>query len=151
QNIRFPAQLAEVWNGSWAKLSTGNPPGASWSALLDVSCRTDTFCMLTGQAGTTRQAGGRTVFVSHAAAYTWDGSKLTRLTVPTPKGGHDAELAGVSCPTTTSCLAVGNYTRADGRSQAYSAHWSGGTWTVQNARNLQREGLTLFEGVSCVS
>ena len=106
---------------------------------------------LTGQAGTTRQTSHRTVFVGHATAYRWDGSKLTRLTVPVPRGGRDAELAGVSCPSTTFCLAVGNYIRADGKSQAYSARWSGGTWTVQNARNLKGQVLTLFEGVSCVS
>jgi hypothetical protein len=151
QNVDSPVLLAEVWHGSWTRLPTGNPPGSTWSALEDVSCRTARFCMLTGQAGITRQTGGHPVFVSHAIAYTWDGSKLTRLTVPTPKGGHDAELAGVSCPTTTACLAVGNYTRADGKSQAYSAHWSDGRWTVQNARNLQRQSLTLFESVSCVS
>ena len=150
-NSRFPAQLAEVWDGTWTKLSTGNPPGTSWSALEDVSCRTDKFCMLTGQAGTTKQTSHGTVFISHATAYRWDGTKLTRLTVPAPRGGHDAELAGVSCPATTFCLAVGNYIRADGKSQAYSARWSGGTWTVQNARNLQGQVLTLFEAVSCVS
>ena len=150
RDTEFPVQLAEVWHGSWTRLPAGNPPGTTWSALEDVSCRTGKFCMLTGQAGT-RKTGVHPVFTSHATAYTWDGSKLTRLTVPTPKGGRDAELAGVSCPTTTVCLAVGNYTRADGRSQAYSAHWSGGKWTVQNARNLQRESLTLFESVSCVS
>jgi hypothetical protein len=119
--------------------------------LEDVSCRTDKFCMLTGQAGTTKQTRRGMEFVSHATAYRWDGSKLTRLTVPTPRGGRDAELAGVSCPTTTACLAVGNYTRPDGESQPYSAHWSGGTWTVQNARNIKGQVLTLFEAVSCVS
>jgi len=150
-NAKFPAQLAEVWDGTWTKLSTGNPPGTTWSSLEDVSCRTDKFCMLTGQAGTTKQTSHGTVFISHATAYRWDGSKLTRLTVPAPRGGHDAELAGVSCPATTFCLAVGNYIRADGKSQAYSARWSGGTWTVQNARNLQGQVLTLFEAVSCVS
>src|SRR5262249_4217249 len=92
-----------------------------------------------------------TVFVGHATAYRWDGSTLTRLSVPALPRGHDAELAGVSCPSTTFCLAVGNYIRADGKSQAYSARWSGGTWTVQNARNLKRQVLTLFEGVACVS
>jgi hypothetical protein len=150
-NIRNPAQLAEVWDGHWTKLSTGNPTGSTWSSLEDVSCRTDKFCMLTGEAGTVKKTSKGEVFPSHATAYRWDGSKLTRLTVPTPQGGHDAELAGVSCPTTTNCLAVGNYTRADGKSQAYSAHWSGGKWTVQHARNVKGQVLTLFESVSCVS
>jgi hypothetical protein len=150
-NIRSPAQLAEVWDGTWTKLSSGNPTGSTWSALEDVSCRTARFCMLTGEAGTVQHTSKGEVFPSHATAYRWDGSKLTRLTVPAPPGGRDAELAGVSCPSTTDCLAVGNYTRADGKSQAYSAHWSGGRWTVQNARNLKSEVLTLFESVSCIS
>ena len=150
-NINSPAQLAEIWDGTWTKVATGNPTGSTWSALEDVSCRTARFCMLTGEAGTVKHTSKGQVFPSHATAYRWDGSKLTRLTVPTPLGGHDAELAGVSCPATTDCLAVGNYIRADGKSQAYSAHWSGGRWTVQNARNLTGEVLTLFESVSCIS
>jgi hypothetical protein len=151
RNSNFPLQLAGVWAGRWTILTAANPPGTTWSSLEDVSCRTSKFCMMTGEAGTTRQTSRGTVFIRHATAYTWDGSTITRLTVPSPAGGHDAELAGVSCPTTTTCLAVGNYLRADGKSQAYSAHWSGGTWTVQNARNVARQQLTLMEGVSCVS
>jgi hypothetical protein len=110
-NIRSPAQLAEIWDGTWTKLSTGNPPGSTWSALEDVSCRTDKFCMLTGEAGTAKQTSKGEVFPSHATAYRWDGSKLTRLTVPTPPGGHDAELAGVSCPATRTAPGGGHYTR----------------------------------------
>jgi hypothetical protein len=151
RDIKSPAQLAEVWTGTWKILSMSNPPGTTWSSMEDVSCRTATFCMMTGEAGTTKQSASGTVFISHATAYTWDGTKVTRLAVPNPPSGHDAELAGVSCPTVTTCLAVGNYTRPDGRSQAYSARWSGGRWTVQNARNLTSQVLTLFESVACVS
>jgi len=51
-------------------------------------------------------------------AETWDGSAWTLLTPPAGSSG----LAGVSCPTASQCLAVGD--------RAFAAVWNGSTWTT---------------------
>jgi hypothetical protein len=144
-------QLAEVWDGGWTVISGKNPLGSTWSSLQDVACPKITFCMMVGQAGTSRKTSRGIVYSSHATAYRWNGTTVTRLTVPGPAKGHDAELAGLACATSTNCLAVGNYRNAQNQWRAYSAAWANGKWQLESARNLGGEALTTFNAVSCTS
>jgi hypothetical protein len=45
---------------------------------------------------------------------TWDGVTWTASTGAVPSGGSDASLSGVSCTSTTTCVAVGNEITGDG-------------------------------------
>jgi hypothetical protein len=150
-NSRNTIQLAEVWDGVWTVVSGKNPTGSTWSGLQDVSCPTITFCMMVGQAGTSRKTSRGIVFSGHATAYRWNGTTVTRLTVPGPVHGHGAELAGLACATTTNCLAVGNYFNARNQWRTYAAAWNNGKWQLESARNRVGEGFTTFEGVACTS
>ncbi len=149
-NVRYETQFAELCYLSCGIVNSTSPPGSTWSSLQDVSCASTTFCMSVGLAGTSRKIGRRIVYASHATAYTWTGgSALTRLTVPAPAHSRASELAGVSCPTTTQCMTVGNYTNASGKSLTYSALWSGGSWTLQSALNSRGQASTDFQDISC--
>lgn len=151
-NPRFPAQLVETGGANgFSPIAFRNPKGASWSVLDDVSCASATFCMLVGGAGTTRRTAHGLRYLSHATAYRWNGSALIRLTAPAPAHARDAQLGGVSCPTATSCMAVGNYINAAGRSLAYSALWTSGTWKVRVARAIGGKATATFEAVSCTA
>jgi len=154
-NSRYPVQLVEGPTASCSCplgiVTQKNPIGSTWSVLQDVSCTAGIFCMAVGKAGTTRRTSHGLVYISHATAYTWNGTKLTRLVVPAPAHSRGAELAGVACPSATTCLAVGNYTSAAGKWRTYSAAWNSGTWTLARALTITGETFTTFQDVSCPS
>lgn len=152
KNFRYPAELVESGEvNGFSSVAARTPKGATWSLLDDVSCASVTFCLLVGSDGTTRKAAHSLRYISHANAYRWDGKAVHRLVVPAPAHATQSELAAVSCPTTTSCLAVGNYTTASGRSLPYSALWTSGSWHVTAARTIGGKAATLFQGVSCAA
>lgn len=119
--------------------------------LDDVSCASARLCLLAGSAGTTRKTAHGLSYLSHASAFRWTGSALRQPKVPAPAGARASELAAVSCPTTTSCLAVGNYTGPAGRSLPYAALWDGGTWRLRLAPDIRGKASTVFQGVSCAA
>ncbi len=150
-NPKFPAQLVATGDANgFSPVAFRTPKGATWSVLDDVSCASPTFCLVVGSAGTTVRTAHGLRYLSHATAYRWNGS-LHPLTVPAPAHSRATELAGVSCASTTSCMAVGNYTNAAGRSLPYSALWTSGTWHVRAARTIGGKATTLFQAVSCAA
>jgi len=154
-NARYPVQLVEgptkQCSCPLGIVSQKNPVGSTWSVLQDVSCTAGIFCMTVGKAGTTRRTSHGLVYISHATAYTWNGTKLTKLTVPAPAHSRGSELAGVACASATTCLAVGNYTSATGKWRTYSAAWNAGTWTLARALTVSGKTFTTFQDVSCPS
>jgi hypothetical protein len=152
KNPRFPAQLVEAGGiNGFSPVASRNPKGATWSVLNDVSCASLTFCMLVGSDGTTRRTAHGLRYISHANAYTWNGSSAHRLSVPVPARARTAELAGVSCAAVKSCMTVGNYTTQTGRSLPFSAQWNGATWAVRSARTISGKASTFFQAVSCTA
>ena len=148
-NPAFPVQLvATGGDNGFSPLSLGNPRGANWSALGDVSCARSTSCMLVGAAGTARRTPRGLVYTSHATVYRWNGTALRPLAGPAPAHARSSELAGVSCPTVTTCMAVGNYTNAAGRSLPYSALRTNGTWHVRAVPTVRGRASTNFQAVS---
>jgi hypothetical protein len=151
-NPAFPAQLVETGDANgFSLVAFANPRGATWSGLGDVSCVSSTRCMLVGAAGTTRRTARGLVYLSHATAFLWNGSALRQLTVPAPAGAQGSELGGVSCPTATTCMTVGNYTGPGGRFLPYSALWTNGTWHVRVTPVIRGRATTEFQAVSCAT
>jgi hypothetical protein len=137
-------QLA-AWGGpDGFNLALGrNPRGASWSSMDDVSCPTSTFCMVVGAAG---RKG-----TSYATAYSWNGRFMRALKVPAPRGSHDVELGGLSCPTAQDCVAVGNYENAAGKTLAYAAIWTRGSWKLAETPSVAGRTGSDYNAVSCPS
>jgi hypothetical protein len=91
--------IAESWNGTtWTLKTVAVPSGALESGLLDVSCSSGTACEAVGSY--TSSVGN---VEPYAAA--WNGTAWSLQTVPKGTGNTDAQLAGVSCPST--CVADG--------------------------------------------
>jgi hypothetical protein len=86
-------------------------------------------------------------------AESWNGTAWTLQSVPLPAGGNNGWLAGVSCTSATSCIAVGYYT---GTSPAASGRitladqWNGTAWSVLTTPFPPEAGSVLY-GVSCFS
>jgi hypothetical protein len=71
-------------------------------------------------------------------------------TVPHPAGASSSELWGVSCPSNTSCVAVGNKTTGAGV-RALGMRWSPTGWALTTVPFPAGAATTSLSGVSCTS
>jgi hypothetical protein len=110
--------FAEQWNGaSWTTLVIPH-----MGALKAVSCPAVNSCMAVGSY----LSPGRT----HALTATWDGTTWTVQASPDP-GGPLTEFTGVSCTSSSNCIAVGDDTaRVHAALVPLTARWNGTAWTV---------------------
>ncbi len=140
--------LIERWNGSsWKIVASPNPSGAITSFLMGVTCRSATSCFAVGghvEAGDNK--GG-------PLAERWNGTTWTVLPIATPKARATdallttARLNGVTCPSATSCTAVG-YTASD----ALVERWNGSTWSrVATPALPAQNAIAELRAVSCAS
>ncbi len=133
--------LAERWNGStWSVMATPNPPGSILPVLYGVSCPSTTSCFAVGDYDTAFFAASPTL-VEH-----WNGSRWKIMTSPNPPG-DSANLVGVSCPSTTSCFAVGYATF--GTFGGLVERWNGSSWKITSIPSLFTNAA--LYGVSCPS
>jgi hypothetical protein len=94
------AALIEQWNGStWSIVASRNQFDST--VLYHVSCASATSCLAVGG------------YVSDATGYAytehWDGTTWSPVFSRHIVASESSELGGVSCATTLSCVAVGNY------------------------------------------
>jgi hypothetical protein len=136
--------LAESWNGTEWKIDTvPNPSGAKASVLHVVSCKTATECTA---AGSYESSGG----VYETLAERWNGSEWKVQTTPNPSGAKESLFKGVSCASSTSCLADGYYKNSEGVYETLSEMWSGSEWKIESTPDPGTKGNYL-SGVSCTS
>jgi hypothetical protein len=133
--------LAERWNGSsWKVESTPNPRGSA-PFFNAVSCPTSDSCTAVGSYNNGNQNDDFTF-----AEY-WNGSSWKLESTLSPNS--DASLNAVSCPTSTSCTAVGNYAATGSTFAALAEHWNGTAWKIQSTPDPSSSVDLL--GVSCPS
>ena len=140
------ATLAEHWDGTSWSIVPGPSPGTDHDAVLSgVSCAAPGNCYAVGSSVTA--SGGVTV-IEH-----WDGTTWTVIAGPTRKGATEAELEAVSCPTTTSCTAVGFTETNSGSSlpKTLVERWNGTTWAIVSSPNPSGRSFPSLSGVSCAS
>src|ERR1700685_1481371 len=73
---------------------------------------------------------------------------VVQATVNTTSGFN--VLGAVSCPSTTSCTAVGWYSNSSGVDVPLAEYWNGSTWAMQTVPAPAGQVLGL-QAVSCVS
>ena len=139
--------LAEVWSGtSWSIQTTPNPSGIAFSpALNSVSCASATACTATGSA-----------FVRGSLitlAERWNGTAWSIQPTPNPDPFTASTLASVSCPTSTDCVAVGNwsYENMRGPTVTLAEAWNGVAWSILPTPNPTGARGSFLRGVSCTS
>ncbi|HEY6472880.1 MAG TPA: hypothetical protein VIY26_08315 [Acidimicrobiales bacterium] len=109
---------AEQFNGSaWTSAPVPAPSGTS--ELTSVSCVTSTFCEAVGPNSLAGSLGGETPLIE-----TWEGSAWAIASSPVAAvPGQSQLLAGVSCATVASCVAVG-----EGATSALVLDYQDGQW-----------------------
>ncbi len=134
--------VADTWNGSiWIAQPYVNP-GSENFQLNGVSCVSGSTCQAVGLY---ENSFGR----YSPLAERWNGSSWVVEPIPSPSDAQTADLLGVSCATSSSCLAVGDYENVSGSYLSLAERWNGTKWTAQYSRNPSGgQYIALFAG-SC--
>ena len=135
-----PGPGAPAISSAWAVQPTPNPLIRGGS-LAAVSCTSPTRCVAVGSR--INRAGARVTL-----AEAWNGTSWSVQQTPNPPGARETKLAGVSCNSATSCIAVGD-SFTPGHDVPLAEAWNGTSWSVQQVPNPPGGGG--FQGVSCVS
>ena len=139
--------IAKRWNGhKWSAIAPRKQGSISFLSAVDCPSATSCFAVGRYKAGTKIRA-----LIEH-----WNGAAWTILPAAAAGGSTTQTLNGVSCPTTTSCFAVGNHEEpGDQVGGPLVERWDGTTWTTQHAPTPKYEkfrGLPvtpLLTSVSC--
>ena len=136
--------LGNQWNGSrWSQGTMPDPRGAVNVRESGVACPSATQCVAVGVAFPPH--GGD---VYPTASY-WNGSRWTTGRAAGTR--TSAELIAVSCPSTSSCVAVGAYGATEGTALPLIEHWDGRGWSRQAAPLPAGIRYGVLNDVSCSS
>jgi sugar lactone lactonase YvrE/putative hemolysin len=146
------AVYGETWNGTSWSASVPLNPSAAESGLLDVACSSMTSCMTVGWSSN----GAWKAPVSER----FNGGSWTVLTTPspgTPETVGNVYLQDISCPSSTSCAAAGQYGSEreagapgnDTATKTLTESWNGSAWSVQASPNSEGKSFNGLAGVSC--
>jgi hypothetical protein len=123
--------LVEHWDGfAWSLRHAPRPPRQGDAFLTGISCSRDVDCMAVGEIGWRHFH----TFIEH-----WDGKAWTVVPSPEPDGRTypDTWLLGVSCATSSVCVAVG-YSAGDGGGfeieRTFVERWDGSAWSIEPVR-----------------
>jgi hypothetical protein len=133
--------FAERWNGRrWTRLTTPRPSGRPFAELFGASCAGPRNCTAVGEAGNI-STGQFAPLIEH-----WNGTRWRIVTVRAPRG---AVLNSVSCPTATSCTAVGESQPANSDSKLLVADLSGSRWSFTSPAARTGMHAPHIDQVSC--
>ena len=125
---------------SWSVVTSPNPSGSLTTTLSAVACPSTKSCFAVGSAVT----GG----VLRPLAARWNGSTWGIVPSPIPSSASGAALAGVTCPNTKSCFAVGSFTTRTA-TETLVEHWNGVGWGLLGSINVTT--FNALNAVTCAS
>ena len=139
--------FVSVYNGSaWADhevaglLNVGN-----YAYVNSVSCASSTSCVAGG--GYRDGSGHEQAFVSVYNGSAWADHELAGLL----NVGNNAYVKSVSCASSTSCVAGGDYRDGSGHEQAFVSVYNGSAWADQEVPGSLNVGNAVVYTVSCAS
>jgi hypothetical protein len=137
--------LAESWNGTtWSIQHVPMPPGGTHSALDAVSCSSASACTAVGYY--TSNLGSQVTLAER-----WNGSAWSVQPTPVPPGAIRSVLAGVSCGSASSCVAVGGYEGGPNVKNRLVYSWNGARWALVEASSPPGAVYSFLAGVSCTA
>ncbi len=132
--------LVESWDGTSWSIGTSPNPGVD-NSLSSVSCVTSTDCVAVGSFNSLTPESD--------LIETWDGTAWSIAPTPSFEFGSGPTLEGVSCSSSTSCMAVGSDSNS-GHSQTLVESWNGTNWSVVSSPSPGTSSNVL-NAVSCTS
>jgi len=144
------ASVAGAVSPTWQSRSVAWTTAGPVQATVDgVSCTSATQCVAVGSALLPDSTGATGAFVANLVRSTW-----VQGVLPLPTGAVDAAMSGVSCPSATTCFAVGSYDVASSGSTV--AHglvetFANGLWTPVVGLDPPGASTAALTAVSCTS
>ena len=135
--------LIEQWNGtSWSIVTSPNASTTQDNTLFGVSCTSASSCTAVGayNSGTYNQT----------LIEQWNGTSWSIVTSPNTSTTLSNDLYGVSCTSTTFCMAAGFYFTGS-YWQTLIEQWNGTTWSIVTSPNTSTTLSNDLYGVSCTS
>jgi hypothetical protein len=138
--------------GGWTPVKAPLPANAAKLHSVQVnavSCPSASECIAVGSYGTGKPA------TTEGLVLTWSGGAWAATQAPLPGNagkGPGAALNAVSCPSTSKCIAAGQYQDASGNWEGLLLTRSGGTWTAAKAPqpgNAAKNPEIALNGLSC--
>ena len=139
-NAGVERALIETLSASVWAVAASPDQGAGLNELSSISCPTSGSCVSVGTFRTT--AGVYQNLIDVLSAGNW-----AVLPHGPDANGRNNELAGVSCTSATSCMAVGHYNNK-GVAQALTVELAHGSWTVVTSPD-KGTSTNQLSGVSC--
>jgi hypothetical protein len=148
QNNAQPV-VARSDGATWSFRAVPVPPVTSGlqarrGLLSSVACPTVSRCFAVGNYndGVTN----RTLIEQ------WDGAKWSIVSRLRPASARQSVLTGISCPTSSACLAVGSWVTSDSVTKALAVRWNANVWSiVTTPREDSEVRQSRLTGISCVS
>ena len=128
-----------TWSSEPQSLPT--PGGGTELTLRSISCSSTTACTAVGSYYAASESKFKPLVER------WNGSSWSLQTAPNPSSGSaEQAMLAVSCPTSTSCTAVGTANNVP-----FAESWNGTSWSVQSIPAPSPSVKSTLEGVSCNS
>lgn len=134
-----PASQGVTIFPAWTTSTMSDPSGSTGSVRNGLACRSRTWCIAVGSWDNSSS-------VELPLAQRWNGSTWSTLPMTLPAGATAGELTAISCPSTTLCMAVGDYKKIT--TSAFAARWNGSKWTLATLP-IQTGNSAIPAGVSC--
>jgi hypothetical protein len=140
--------MTEEWNGTaWIHAAIATLKGIRVSQFRSVSCASSLSCTAVGD-------GVKGLDTAVSIGEHFNGSTWTAQSIPFPNGATDVEVAGVSCPSVSVCVAVGsmgNRSPSSGAEFTLADRWNGVSWAMLSSVNEPHDLYRYFNSVSCSS
>ena len=135
--------LAEQWNGAgWSIVPSPNTSSSQYNYFNGVSCVTASFCVATGSAS--NGTFNRTL------AEQWNGTAWSIVPSPDTSTSEDNDLNGVSCVTSSFCVAAGSAGVAtSGHYVNLVEQWNGSAWSIVNVPDANAAFGDVLLAVHC--
>jgi hypothetical protein len=134
--------MAGPAGATWVQTTTPTISGERASGFGGVSCGGPSRCIAVGSYLDSASQ-------SHLLAESWNGTTWTTLSTSDPFGAAAAGLEAISCPSATTCIAVGSYIDSGGNTLPLADVWNGSTWTLWAASLPTGAVGGVLAGVKC--
>jgi hypothetical protein len=137
---------------SWTSIDVPLPSGFTDSSLEAVSCASVGHCAAVGNDETAQS--GPVGLLETLASGAWSPDQAP---VPSNGGAESASVNAVTCSTSASCVAVGQYSLSSGQRLGLIENLAGATWISSEApatgvgQNTELNAVTCTAATSCIA
>jgi hypothetical protein len=136
--------LVLQWTGSWAFETAPVPKEETNTQLLGASCPSSSECFAAGGA----QHGFATQIT---LVERFNGKEWKIVTSPNPAKAAASVFHGISCTSTTACVAVGDFANESFVNENLAETWNGTEWKLVTTPNAKGATFDELAAVSCTS